>query len=94
MNDIIIQEIILELSEDGVFDNPFIHKHKFESILKELLFKINPPIDEDEWESLIYKTIHMCIEQSVTEALNVLIDTDLVETVINADGEIAYRLKQ
>lgn len=82
----------MELSETDIFDGPFIDKQKFKLILNKLILESSEPIYE--LENIINKTISICVNESITEALHNLTEHDVVETVINKDGELAYRLKQ
>jgi Fe2+ or Zn2+ uptake regulation protein len=45
-------------------------------------------------EDIVDKTIKECVMTAVDDTLESLSDDGLIESVVNDNGEIAYRLKQ
>lgn len=88
----LVNGVVDALSEDGTFDNPFISKGKFKVILSKNISDSKNPIDE--MEDIVDKTIKECVMASVDDTLESLSDEGLIESVVNDNGEIAYRLKQ
>ena len=44
-------------------------------------------------EDIVADTIDECVRNSINTALDSLTEMDLLETLINKDGEISYKLK-
>jgi hypothetical protein len=88
----LVNNVIDALSEDGIFNNPFIDKEKCKLLLSDNILKSENPIYELEY--IIQRTLEECVTNEIDNTLETLIEYDLVETVITENGEIAYRLKQ
>jgi len=88
----LVNGVMDALNEDGAFDSLFLSKGKFKLILSKNISNSTNPIDE--MEDIVDKTIKECVMTAVDDTLETLSEDGLVESVVNDNGEIAYRLKQ
>ena len=88
----LVNGVMDALNEDGAFDSPSLSKGKFKLILSKNISNSTNPIDE--MEDIVDKTIKECVMTAVDDTLETLSEDGLVESVVNDNGEIAYRLKQ
>ena len=87
----LVSGLIDALNEDGLFENPFLEKGKFKVVLTQKIAECENAIDI--LEDIVADTIDECVRNSINTALDSLTEMDLIETLINKDGEIAYKLK-
>ena len=88
----LVNGVMDALNEDGAFHTPFLSKRKFKLILSKNISNSTNLIHE--MEDIVDKTIKECVMTAVDDTLETLSEDGLVESVVNDNGEIAYRLKQ
>ena len=87
----LVSGLINSLDEDGLFENPFLEKGKFKVLLTKKISESENPIDI--LEDIVAETVDECVRNTLNTTLDSLTEMDLLETLINKDGEIAYKLK-
>lgn len=89
-----VDSIVNDLSKSHTFDNPFISKSKFVEKLSSKLSKLHSIESIEYVEELVHNCILECISESINETLDSLLEKDMIEMLVNTNGELAYRLKQ
>lgn len=85
------------LKDDGFFNNEFIDEGKFKLRFFNEMNNIankTDSIDADSVLDIAFNVSNQIMLENIDKTVSELTDMGLVESVVNEDGEIAYKLKE
>lgn len=93
----ITNAIYESLKDDGFFNNEFIDEGKFKLRFFNEMNNITNKIDSIDADSVLDIAFNVSNEimlENIDKTVSELTDMGLVESVVNEDGKIAYKLKE
>jgi len=85
------------LKDDGFFNNEFIDEGKFKLRFFNEMYNISnetDSIDADSVLDIAFNVSNQIMLENIDKTVSELTDMGLVESVVNENGEIAYKLKE